>query len=104
DQGRIALVARGARRPKSALRGVLLAFQPLHLSWAGKSELRNLVSAERAGASLPLRGESLMCGFYLNELLLRLLPRDDPHEALFESYGEALARLSGAGDPSGALR
>jgi DNA repair protein RecO (recombination protein O) len=104
DQGRIALVARGARRPKSALRGVLLAFQPLHISWAGKSELRNLISAERHGTYLPLRGESLMCGFYLNELLLRLLPRDDPHEALFEAYRDALKALASDGEQAAVLR
>src|SRR5262245_10277753 len=104
DQGRVALVARGARRPKSALRGVLLAFQPLHISWAGKSELRTLISAERHGTYLPLRGESLMCGFYLNELLLRLLPRDDPHEALFAAYRDALKALASAGEQAAVLR
>src|SRR5262245_21320043 len=104
DQGRIALVARGARRPKSALRGVLLAFQPLHMSWAGKSELRNLVSAERHGTYLPLRGDSLMCGFYSNELLLRLLPRDDPHEGLFAAYRDALMALAGEAEQAAVLR
>jgi len=102
--GRVALLARGARRPRSAMRGVLLSFQALRVSWSASAELGNLISAEWAGALLPLAGQSLMCGFYLNELLLRLLPRDDPHESLFDSYGEALARLSGAGDPSVVLR
>jgi len=92
--GRVALLARGARRPRSAMRGVLLSFHPLRLSWSASSELGNLISAEWSGALLPLGGRALMCGFYLNELLLRLLPRDDAHEALFEVYGESLRQLS----------
>src|SRR5687767_2432509 len=99
--GRVALLARGARRPRSAMRGMLLSFHPLRLSFSGSAELGNLMSVEWAGALQPLAGQGLMCGFYLNELLLRLLPRDDPHEALFEVYGDALSRLSR--DPSAAV-
>jgi len=95
--GRVALLARGARRPRSAMRGVLLAFHPLRLGWSGSAELATLISAEWGGGLAPLAGKALMCGFYLNELILRLLPREDPHETLFDSYGEALARLA-AGD------
>ena len=92
--GRVALLARGARRPRSAMRGVLLAFHPLRLGWSASAELGNLISAEWAGALQPLAGRGLMCGFYLNELLLRLLPREDPHEALFDLYARTLSRLS----------
>lgn len=92
--GRVALLARGARRPRSAMRGVLLAFHPLRLGWSASAELGNLISAEWSGALQPLAGKALMCGFYLNELLLRLLPRDDPHEALFDAYADALRGLS----------
>jgi DNA repair protein RecO (recombination protein O) len=92
--GRVAVLARGARRPRSAMRGVLLSFHPLRLSWSGSAELGTLIAAEWAGALRPLAGQGLMCGFYVNELVLRLLPREDPHEALFDRYGEALARLS----------
>jgi DNA repair protein RecO (recombination protein O) len=95
--GRVALLARGARRPRSAMRGVLLSFHPLRLSWSTSTELGNLISAEWAGGLQPLAGRGLMCGFYVNELVLRLLPRDDPHEALFDTYCETLASLS-AGD------
>jgi DNA repair protein RecO (recombination protein O) len=102
--GRVALLARGARRPRSAMRGVLLSFHLLRLSFSASAELGNLISAEWGGALQPLAGQGLMCGFYLNELLLRLLPRDDPHEALFDVYGEALSRLSLAADPSVVLR
>jgi DNA repair protein RecO (recombination protein O) len=92
--GRVALLARGARRPRSAMRGVLLAFHPLRLGWSASAELGNLIAAEWSGALQPLAGKALMCGFYLNELLLRLLPRDDPHEALFDAYTEAIGGLS----------
>ena len=92
--GRVALLARGARRPRSAMRGVLLSFHPLRLGWSGSAELANLIAAEWAGALQPLSGRGMMCGFYLNELVLRLLPREDPHEALFDAYAEALSRLS----------
>ena len=102
--GRMALLARGARRPRSAMRGVLLAFHPLRLGWSGSAELSNLMQAEWGGALQPLAGRGLMCGFYLNELILRLLPREDPHEALFDAYSEALARLSGGDAYSAVLR
>jgi DNA repair protein RecO (recombination protein O) len=102
--GRVALLARGARRPRSAMRGVLLSFHPLRLGWSASAELGNLISAEWSGALQPLGGRALMCGFYLNELLLRLLPRDDAHEALFDFYGEALAGLSAGADQAAVLR
>ena len=92
--GRVALLARGARRPRSAMRGVLLSFHPLRFSWSGAADLANLVGAEWAGGLPLLGGRGLMCGFYLNELLLRLLPRDDPHESLFDAYAEALGGLA----------
>ena len=91
--GRVAMVARGARRPKSAVRGLMLAFQPLLLSWYGKSELRTLHHAEWQGGQPPLKGMALICGFYLNELLVRLLARDDPHEQLFLYYQDTLNAL-----------
>lgn len=94
DHGRVALVARGARRPRAAVRGQLIQFQPLGLSWSGRAELRLLQKAEFLGGWPMPKGEALLCGFYLNELLLRLLPRDDAHPALFESYAEAIGRLA----------
>jgi DNA repair protein RecO (recombination protein O) len=102
--GRIAVVARGARRPKSALRGVLLAFQPLLVSWSGKGELQTLIRAEWQGGYQPLKGLSLICGFYLNELMLKLLPRHDAHERLFETYADTLSELAPRDDPAAVLR
>ena len=102
--GRVALLARGARRPRSAMRGMLLSFHPLRLGWSASAELGNLISAEWSGALQPLAGRALMCGFYLNELLLRLLPRDDAHEALFDFYAEALRHLSAVTAQASVLR
>ena len=94
DFGRVALLARGARRPRSALRGLLLSFQPLELAWAGKGEVQTLMKAEWQGGLPLLRGAALLYGYYLNELLIDLLPREDSHERLFVVYGETLARLA----------
>jgi DNA repair protein RecO (recombination protein O) len=102
--GRVGLVARGARRPKSSLRGLLMAFQPLNLSWAGKGELRTLHRAERLAGHAQLSGLSVMCGFYLNELMLKLLAREDPHEGLYLAYEEALAALQTDSPAAPALR
>ncbi len=92
--GRVAAIAKGARRPRAAMRGMLQSFQPLVATWSGKSELRNLHGVEWRGGLHVLHGQALICGFYLNELMLRLLPREDPHETLFEHYEDALRRLS----------
>ena len=102
--GRVPLVAKGARRPRSVLRGVLLAFQPLLLSWSGKSEIQTLTRAEWQGGYRPLSGRSLICGFYLNELMLKLLPRHDPHEALFDRYSGTLNGLGAGPDAEATLR
>ncbi|MCE5182480.1 MAG: DNA repair protein RecO [Betaproteobacteria bacterium] len=102
--GRVPLMARGARRPKSAVRGLLLSFQPLSMSWFGKGELRTLHSAEWQGGQPLLQGMALICGFYLNELLLKLLHRDDPHENLFLYYQETLQELARRTDYAAVLR
>ena len=102
--GRLPIMARGARRPRSALRGVLLNFQPLQLGWFGKGEVRTLHNAEWQGGQPYLQGTALMCGFYLNELLLNLLARDDPHEQLFGYYRATLYRLAHETDHAATLR
>lgn len=104
SHGRLAIVARGARRPKSSLRGVLMNFQPLLLSWFGKGEVRTLHSAEWQGGQPYLQGTALMCGFYLNELLLNLLARDDAHQELFDYYCATLYRLAHETDHAATLR
>lgn len=99
DHGRLALVAKGAKRPHSALRGVLQTFQPLLLSWSGKSEVRTLTGAEWVGGMLPLSGEALLCGFYANELLVKFCAREDPQPSLFNHYVVTLTRLA-HGEPA----
>jgi DNA repair protein RecO (recombination protein O) len=91
--GRFGVVAKGVRRPKSASRSLLVPFQPLLMSWFGRGELKTLKVAEPSAPATPLAGESLMSAFYLNELLLKLTSREDPHEALFEAYDRAIAEL-----------
>jgi DNA repair protein RecO (recombination protein O) len=93
-QGRVALVAKGAKRPTSNLRAVLLPLQPLSLCYGGDAEIRTLKSAEWAGGHVMPSGEALLSGYYLNELLLRLLARDDPHPALFDTYRQTVKVLA----------
>jgi DNA repair protein RecO (recombination protein O) len=96
DDGRLAVVAKGAKTPargRTAQASLLQPFQPLWLGWVGRGEVKTLTCAEAAGEALSLAGERLFCGLYLNELLMRLLQRDDPHTALFVFYQQALADL-----------
>ena len=95
DHGRVGLVAKGARRPASPLRGVLMGFQPLLMDWSGGGEVKTLVRAEWQGGQPLLGGRALLCGYYLNELLVRLTAREDPHPRLFEAYAAALRGLAG---------
>ena len=92
--GRIPLVAKGARRPRSSIRGMLQSFQVLLANWSGKSELKSLNGLEWCEKLTILEGDALMCGFYLNELMMRLLPRDEPYTELFDFYHETILALS----------
>lgn len=94
ETGRLAVVARGGQRDP-----LLQPFRPLLVYWAGRGELRSLRSAEAAGVAVPLQGEALYCGLYLNELLVRLLHRDDPQPDLVQAYEAALELLAVAGSP-----
>ncbi|MBI3368052.1 MAG: DNA repair protein RecO, partial [Burkholderiales bacterium] len=98
EQGRVAVVAKGAKRPYSQLRSVLLPFQRLHVALGRPkadetSEIVTLRSADYAGGAPLLPPAQLFAGFYLNELLMKLLARQDPHAALFDSYADTLAAL-----------
>ncbi|MCD6038759.1 MAG: recO [Gammaproteobacteria bacterium] len=91
--GRISLIARGVRGHRSRLRSLLQPFVPLLISWQGKSELMLLNAAENNGAPFQLRGDCLLSGFYLNELLMRVLPKQDPHPPLYTIYHDTLLEL-----------
>jgi DNA repair protein RecO (recombination protein O) len=93
DSGRLGLIAKGARRPKSDLRGLLQSFRPLLLSWSGSGELGLLTGAEPDGYVRGFAGKALFSGFYMNELLMRLLHRFDPHPELFHHYRAAIEAL-----------
>jgi len=104
DTGRLGLIAKGARRPKSDLRGLLQPFRPLLLSWSGGGELGLLTAAEPHGYVRGLGGKALFSGFYMNELLMRLLHRFDPHPELFQHYRAALEALAEGGRSEAVLR
>ena len=100
EQGRIAAAAKGAKRPFSQLRGVLLPFQRIAVTLGrhasgeeGTQEVSNLRSADWSGGPAMLTGTALFSGFYLNELLMKLLARHDPHPALFDAYAATIAAL-----------
>ncbi len=104
DHGRVPLLARGARRPRSAMRGMLMSFQPLELGWFGGGEVKTLARAEWLGGMPLLGGRCLLLGYYLNELLLKMLPREDAHSALFDAYASALRALAAGGADAPELR
>jgi DNA repair protein RecO (recombination protein O) len=104
DHGRIAVVARGSRGSKSRLAGVLRPFLPLRVSWVAKSDLGTLTGAEAAGPPAGLRGDALLSAYYVNELMLNFLHRDDPQPEVFALYAETVADLNARDDPAPALR
>jgi len=105
EHGRLTLFARGANGPKSSFRGLLRPFQRLLVSWAGKSEACQLTTVEIDGSLTSLGKERLMSGFYLNELLLRLTERCDPHPEIFYSYASCVAALcAGEGEEANLRR
>lgn len=102
--GRLGLVARGARSAKSNLRGDLQPFRPLLLSWYQRGELGTLTGVEADGSVQPMRGISLYSAFYLNELLVRLLARQDPHSGLYTLYRSSLQQLAAGRETEPVLR
>ena len=105
--GRTALVAKGAKRPSSGFRPVLMPLQPLQIGYAGDAEIGTLKNAEWVGGHVMPTGDALLAGQYLNELLMRLMARDDPHPALFDAYAASkrddrgYAKLSEVGQRAG---
>ena len=104
EHGRIAVAAKGAKRPYSQLRAVLLPFQRIHVTLGrartdpSASDIHTLRGAEWGGGAAMLTGGALFSGFYLNELLMKLLARHDPHPALFDAYAQALPALAAPDD------
>jgi DNA repair protein RecO (recombination protein O) len=109
DAGRLAVAAKGAKRPTSQLRAVLMPFQRIAVTLGrgardeSPSDIHNLRGAEWGGGVPLAGGEALLAGFYVNELVMKLLARDDPHPTLWDAYAATLPQLGGAGE-SAALR
>ncbi len=93
DYGRLALVAKGAKRPMSQYRGMLNCFCPLMISFYGKNEIKTLTRCEWHGA-LPLEDKVLLSAFYINELIVRLVARGDPVPKVFDCYYKTLKKLA----------
>jgi DNA repair protein RecO (recombination protein O) len=95
--GRVALVAKGAKRPSSSFRPILLPMQPLAVHYGGDSDIRTLTGVEWVGGHVMPTGDALLSGYYLNELLMRLLARDDPHPEVFDLYAATIQIMAGEG-------
>lgn len=93
EHGRLTVIAKGARRQKSQFRGALLPFRRLLTSWTGKGEIPTLTLAEAAERWTEIRGHGAVCGFYVNELVIKLLHRYDAHPQLFDDYAATMARF-----------
>lgn len=102
--GRLTLIAKGARRQKSKFRGALLPFRLLSTGWTGKGEIPVLTLAEPAERWSEMRGQGILCGFYVNELMIKLLHRYDAHPELFDYYADTMARLRRGDAHEGVLR
>jgi DNA repair protein RecO (recombination protein O) len=104
EQGRVAVAAKGAKRPHSQMRAVLLPFQRMHVSLGrlsdeeGAGDVQTLRHADWAGGAAMLTGAALFSGFYLNELLMKLLARHDPHPVLFDAYAATIPFLAAVED------
>lgn len=102
--GRVSLLAKGVRMPRSRWRGLLRPFTPLLISWSGKTELMSVSAAEPAGAPFNLEGSALLSGIYINELLIRLLPRHDVYSEVFRAYSQVLSALQSPNSREAGLR
>jgi DNA repair protein RecO (recombination protein O) len=102
--GRLPAIARGAKSGRGQRAALLQPFRPLQVGVSGRGEIKTLGQAEPEGRPFALEGKVLYCGFYLNELIMRLLPRHDPHPDLFAYYLEALSCLMREGLPDACLR
>ncbi|MDY4593763.1 DNA repair protein RecO [[Pasteurella] aerogenes] len=96
ETGRLTVIAKGARTKRSSLKSVLQPFTPLLLHWSGKGGLKTLSKAEPASIALPLQPKALYSGFYINELLVRLLEPETAYASLFQDYLQCLTDLASA--------
>jgi len=102
--GRSALIAKGVRAPRSRWRPLLQPFMPLLISWSGRGELGSVTDVEAAGRPVHLSGERVYSALYVNELLVRLVQRHDPHPGIFALYGDSLQALARSPEAEPILR
>ncbi|WP_423910342.1 DNA repair protein RecO [Candidatus Spongiihabitans sp.] len=102
--GRLTLIAKGCRTKKYQVQGLFLPFKPLLLSWTGKGDLPILTSIEQIGFCPQLDASRVACGYYINELILKLLHRHDPHELLYDKYDKSIFQLTDKKNPNSVLR
>lgn len=103
-QGRVVAIAKGALSGRGGRAALLQPFLPLLADWRGRGEVQTLAGVEAAGPALPLKGRALYCGLYVNELLVRLTQRQDPHTLLFARYAQTLSGLAAGEDADTVLR
>lgn len=104
EYGRLTLIAKGCRKKKNQAQGLFLSFKPLLLSWTGKGELPILTSIEHSEYVKTPSSMGINCGYYINELIMKLLHRHDPHEQLFNRYHQSFLDLSQGQDANLVLR
>ena len=104
NYGRLSLLAKGARRPRSLLRGYLQPFQQVQATWSGDGDLKTLFSVEWTSKYLGLQDQGLVCGFYMNELIIKMLSKDEPIQSFFNFYHTCLQKLSSSNDYEKILR
>ncbi|VAW93543.1 DNA recombination and repair protein RecO [hydrothermal vent metagenome] len=93
DFGRVSVIAKGVKKRKQSLFGILQPFTPILVSWVGKGELRTLTGVELNGTFKYLYGTNLLCGYYLSELVLRFLQKEDPYQELYNAYADVITKL-----------
>lgn len=104
EHGKVPAVVQGARRPNSKIRASVQPFVPIQIAWRGRNELKTLTQAEPVAAMMFLKGDALLCGLYVNELLARTLQPFDAHPQLYVYYQYVLNELISGNDIQGALR
>lgn len=103
-EGRFPAIAKGVCAKRTGGAGLLQPFSPLMIRWVGRGEVKTLCGYEPNGTRINLVGSALYCGFYVNELMMRLLERNDPHDGLFNLYEETLNGLASSCDMEQILR
>ena len=104
EYGKLVLVSKGAKRPKSRVRALIQSHQRLYIAWSGKGDMGTLTAIETGGESLNINGRQMMAAFYLDELLMRLLHRHEGHPELFDAYERCLKQLGGGESEQAAIR